>query len=186
MNFENLAGKPTKYATNTVLNEIIRCGIISFNHNYFQDEVLSTYKGIWKNFEFIRAWRYYVVKGFVPINVACKIYQHPIANDIRVAGHCGCENPLSWVKWYTKFHKIVGVLPSSELNNILNVYKTVKSSFVHNACDQLLEENLFSDKPEEDYNSKGYIDLYHIDSELGLYVFMEFIKKYNLTGELVL
>ncbi len=36
---------------------------------------------------------YWVVTGPVPLHVAQELYKDPVAEHIRVAGHCGCPEP---------------------------------------------------------------------------------------------
>ena len=46
------------------------------------------------SFVFTRAWYYWVVSGFVPLDIAMKIYENANGrNDVRAAGHCGAPNP---------------------------------------------------------------------------------------------
>lgn len=63
-------------------------------------------------------------------------------------------------------------------------YRKSESEYMRNTASKLLEEYLFSDNPDVEYNSNGYIDLYHIDSKEGLNTFASFIKDNNLTGDL--
>lgn len=46
------------------------------------------------SFVFTRAWYYWIVSGFVPLDIADKIYQNPNGRyDVRAGGHCGAVNP---------------------------------------------------------------------------------------------
>jgi hypothetical protein len=46
------------------------------------------------SFRFRRAWYYWMVSGYVPLNVAMEMYADPVGKkDIRVDGHCGCPSP---------------------------------------------------------------------------------------------
>lgn len=53
---------------------------------------------------FRRAWIYWAVRGFVPIEMAREMYADPIGRRaVRVAGHCGCPPPDEWSeRWVTE------------------------------------------------------------------------------------
>lgn len=53
-------------------------------------------------FAFTRAWYYWVVKGFVPLRIAIRLYYNdPIGRtDIRVDGNCSCPPPTEDVYTY--------------------------------------------------------------------------------------
>ncbi len=58
--------------------------------------MVDTMKGF-VSFTFERAWYYWVVKGYVPLDIAVEMYENPNGRkDIRVAGHCGCPHPADW------------------------------------------------------------------------------------------
>lgn len=58
------------------------------------------------SFTFTRAWYYWQVSGYVPLDIAVEMYENPNGKkDIRVAGHCACPHPADWkVK-----HKVCGM-----------------------------------------------------------------------------
>ena len=58
------------------------------------------------SFTFERAWYYWMVNGYVSLDIAVEMYENPNGrNDIRVAGHCACPHPVDWkVK-----HKVCGM-----------------------------------------------------------------------------
>ena len=58
------------------------------------------------SFTFERAWYYWMVRGYVPLDIAVEMYENPKGKkDIRVAGHCACPHPVDWkVK-----HKVCGM-----------------------------------------------------------------------------
>ncbi len=46
------------------------------------------------SFTFTRAWYYWVVNGYVPLDIAVEMYENPNGRkDIRANGHCGCPPP---------------------------------------------------------------------------------------------
>lgn len=58
------------------------------------------------SFTFERAWYYWIVRGYVPLDIAVEMYENPKGKkDIRVDGHCACPHPADWkVK-----HKVCGM-----------------------------------------------------------------------------
>lgn len=66
---------------------------------------VDTMKGF-VSFTFERAWYYWVVRGYVPLDIAVEMYENPNGRkDIRVTGHCACPHPADWkVK-----HKVCGM-----------------------------------------------------------------------------
>jgi len=118
-------------------------------------------KGKLGKFEFQRAWYYYMVKGLVPLAVAEELYADKIGRtDIRVTGHCGCPPPKDWTTRYN---------PSTDIRMI-----TKKSAEEY--------PNIVKDLGWEvnDEGGEQYVDNYHIDSELGLCLFVKTIKKHKL------
>jgi len=50
------------------------------------------------SFHFTRNWYYWIVSGYVPLDVAEIMYANPNGvKDIRAAGHCGCPPPSEQV-----------------------------------------------------------------------------------------
>lgn len=155
MNFENLAGRfdcdgfmrtELREASITIIEGLISknsevpysvAGVLGGDGSYDRDlqqikqlnynniEMLEKYYP----FVFSRYWCYWVVSGYVPLEVANKLHNNPIGSKyVRVAGNCGCPAPEEWVLPY----KICG---------------------------------------------KRVIDSYHIDTQSGLNLFVEEIKK---------
>lgn len=55
--------------------------------------------GINNEFKFWRAWRYWVVLGSVPLDIAEELYANEVGSKyVRVAGHCGCPPPKEWAE----------------------------------------------------------------------------------------
>lgn len=180
---KNLAGLPEAEASKEVLNELLEAKIDININNYGTSEVKSFICGKLNKFEFVRAWYYYIVKGYVPLKIADEIYKSKYGKDIRVRGDCTRITPIEGVKWFTKFHRIYEVFNEENLKQLMH-YRKSDSEYMRNTSSKLLEEYLFSDNPDVEYNSNGYIDLYHIDSQEGLNTFASFVKDNNLTGDL--
>jgi len=161
--FQNLAGNPK--ATDVVLSELTRCGISS-QHIDPVGEVPSAAMGVLGKFTFRRKWHYYRVEGPVPVSVAWELYDNPVGKqDIRVCCHCGCPAPTpEWVIYRTLDGKLVRPL-------------AIREKLAEWMKPEELEEIVFDDDTS-DY--QGCIETYDIDSELGLYIFVETLKRHRL------
>jgi len=109
---ENLAGNAD--CDVQIERELIRCGIEVIRGEKTNREVSSSIIGKLGEFEFVRAWYYWTVRGNVPLEVARELYADPVGKtDVRVAGHCGCPPPEEWAmrinereeaKFVTNYH----------------------------------------------------------------------------------
>jgi hypothetical protein len=109
--------------------ELRRAGIAAVVGERSENEVAAAITGKIGPFTLWRAWRYWVVKGPMPLAVAREMYDDPVGvDDVRVAGHCGCPPPDEWAR-------------------------------------------------------DGVIDTYHIDTEVGLRVFVDAVKRHGLDKE---
>lgn len=161
---KNLAGD--KDCDRFVERELLRCGIEIVRDQERRGEVPASITGKLGRFTFRRAWYYWVVNGFVPLAVAEKLYAHPVGReDIRVDGDCTCPHPAERAKYYCADGKhILGLdqKPTSEqlaLEGLSGeIYRKIQAEYV------------FAETPALVAHTSG-VDLYHIDSELGLYIF---------------
>lgn len=175
---QNLAGN--KYATEIVSSELRRCGIEIVNLGADRlGEVPSTVMGKLTcelgEFTFKRAWYYYIVEGRVTLKIANKLYDNPVGkNDIRVNGNCTCPSPEDQATYYDYMGKeLVSKEDIEELNKFL-LNTTIEST--RQFCKKTLPKLKCIDEVPPD-SRYGYIDLYHIDSELGLYIFVQTLKE---------
>lgn len=112
---------------------------------------------------------YWRVNGPVPLAVAQQIYADPAANDIRVAGHCGCPPPEDpWITWLMPD----GTILTSEAEGA--TFETMAER--HPWANDAMKDYTFSDDPAVKGTARGYIETYHIDSELGLRVFVDYLR----------
>lgn len=99
---KNLAGIERYEAEACIVDELGQAGvpIAADPRQLDHPEVKSAVIGRLGQFEFRRSWRYYVVGGPVPLEVARRLHEHPVGRtDVRVAGHCGCPPPEPpWVE----------------------------------------------------------------------------------------
>jgi hypothetical protein len=176
---KNLAGD--KDADKFILDELKRVRIPVIDAPPHKGEVPYTKMGKLGDFEFTRAWYYWVVEGRVPLHVAQDLYEDPVGKtDIRVAGHCACPPPEEWADYY------------DEKDDLL-VHHSEKKQFEHFVKNKQLPESVMQGKrfvkadelwsPVKKHDTavhikpRGYVRSYHIDSEVGLRIFTDAIKK---------
>lgn len=125
-------------------------------------------------FEITRGHSYYwIVKGPVPLDVAKQIYADSAAPLIRVAGHAAAPAPVDpWITW--KFYD------GTELASLAD-----EEEFDRLIAEKLLTQEhkakyTFTDDPNKIATANGFIETYHIDSDLGLRVFVDYLRNNNL------
>lgn len=94
----NLAGVTTGHANAYIEDELNEAGIPAHPYDHV-GEVNATLCGKWGDFLLVRAWSYWVVLGPVVLDIAWQLYHDPRGRyDVRVAGHCGCVEPIPpWI-----------------------------------------------------------------------------------------
>jgi len=170
---KNLAGN--KDCDVNIERELTRCGIEIVRDQPREGEVPSSLRGKLGSFTFFRAWYYWVVSGSVPLAVAKELYADPVGReDVRVNGHCGCPAPgvegggyAVWRDPVTK-KRLVTQEAWSELQQQVEEHPTLG---------EYADEFQPSDDPT---TGEGFIEGYHIDSEVGLRLFADTLKKHNL------
>lgn len=91
----NLAGSTTAHVDAYAEDELKEAGIHIFRGKPSRGEVPASVIGEQGRFRFERAWYYWVAHGPVSIELARKMYDDPRGRyDVRVAGHCGCPEPV--------------------------------------------------------------------------------------------
>ena len=138
---------------------VVRVGLIN-------NEVKTYYIGILNGFVFIRAWRYWVVKGNMPLENAQYLYDNYKDLNIRVAGHCGNPSPDEWAK-----NKDYDKLMKPYVNKLINEQITMEEL-----------ENISKDIASQ---GERFVDVYHIDTQLGLCKFVEVIKNNNIQSDII-
>lgn len=166
---KNLAG--VKDADRVIETELKRARIPAVKVDLSNGEVPYTLEGKLGEFRFQRVWTYWVVHGPMPLPVALELYEDPVGkDDIRVAGHCGCPPPEKpWVTWRDQDGK--KRIPLSE--------KTKIDEYVAKGFIKLeqLENDRFVERPEDGW---GFIESYHVDSEVGLRIFADAVQKVRM------
>lgn len=127
---------------------------------------------------------YWCVKGLVPLSKALKLFADPVGKrDIRVHGHCGCPAPEgSYITWIAaNGKKVIDIKQRDECRGYveksrLAVDNSEEPTYMGEVGAKILAEYEFSDNPALDFDAKGYVDSYHIDSDLALKIFVDEIK----------
>lgn len=169
--FENLARREfDREAAIKVGEELKTAGIpIITLGSCLSGEVKTHYIGELNGFVFERAWKYWVVKGYMPLEYAEKLYEKHKDALIRVCGHAGNLHPKEWA------------------------YDPIYAADCRKNMLKFTPEEIFKDKPrvfpdknDEKYRGNPlYIDTYHIDTEEGLKIFSDFVWENNIHTEYV-
>lgn len=182
---QNLAGR--EEAARVAQLELERCGIPIFDAETTGEEVNSQCMGMLdvtpglqdfgKHFEFKRAWSYWIVSGPVPLKVAQKLYEDPVGEtDIRVAGHCACPPPeYPWVECHTVTGKRLYKLRSPE-------EQAREEASMDKYMPGWRDEYEYVNDPSA-VATQSFVTSYHIDTELGLYIFVQALRAYGVVDE---
>lgn len=93
--------------------------------------------------------------------------------DIRVAGHCGCPPPKDWITFLADDgREVLDREQEASWQELIDRGHTKMQTYK--------DEYVFADDPAK--VGKPYVTSYHIDSELGLRIFADTLKKHGLTG----
>lgn len=158
----NLAGN--EHCDEYIQKELRSAGIRLVRGEKQDGEVHATVTGALGAFKFFRKWSYWSVEGYMPLEVAKELYEDPVGKaDVRAMGHAGCPPPEApWIEWY-----------DSEGRRIFPLSKRPKGYFGKGVGYQMF----FKDPSKV---GKGYITLYHIDTQEGLNLFADAIRKHQL------
>jgi hypothetical protein len=168
---QNLAGN--KDCDGLIQSELQRSHIDTIHGERRESEVPASITGKLGPFTFVRAWYYWIVNGPVPLTVARELYANPVGvTDIRVAGHCGCPPPeRPWITVITLDGR--HVIDSQERERIEKLFRNVVDR------EEFERDNVFSDHIAA-VGAQEFVMSYHIDSEVGLRLFADTIRKYSL------
>lgn len=145
-------------------------------------EVAASVTGKLGAFKFHRAWYYWVVKGPVPLDVARELYADPVGKtDVRVTGHCACPPPEEpWVHYYDAEGKLVALDIGGKER------KQLRSLVASGALPEDAGARYrFVDTKEEreEVSVRAVVESYHIDTEVGLRLFADTIRKALLSDD---
>lgn len=135
-------------------------------------EVPFTVAGQLGPYRFRRAWYYWVVTGPVPLKIAIELYRDPVGRrDVRVVGHCACPPPED--PWLVYRRSLDGKqLVTREVWKQFEKFTIVDLTKVR---DKTYEQ---CDDPKTE--GEAYVESYHIDSEEGLKLFAQTVKRAGL------
>lgn len=128
-------------------------------------------------YTFTRGSGYWVVEGHVPLALAHELYADPAGRaDIRVGGHCGCPAPGTYgTVWLdSDGREVLDRLNEDEARRV----SRSTSELLRRIGLSILAGYRFADDPAA--VAAGYVPLYHIDSELGLRVFADGVRRHDL------
>ena len=107
-------------------------------------------------FTFVRAWYYWMVDGPVPIAVAEEIYATRIGkDDIRAGGNAGRVAPSEHV--WPDTHMVVEQGLAKDGMTVIDLVRVAK-----------------------EHSIPLYVLTYHIDTEVGLFLFVETLRQHGL------
>ncbi len=167
----NLAGKPIGENDDQITLELARCGVPStLVTDCLTSEVQTNRGGELCGLKFHRAWRYWVAEGQVPLEVALKLYENPVGKtDIRVTGHCGCPAPAApWIRW--RDPETGKCIISTDQRDTMQ--KIGENPEFKDMVEKFFNDFIFNNDPKS-IGGIPSVDLYHIDTELGLYIFAQ-------------
>jgi hypothetical protein len=86
--------------------------------------------GINNEFKFWRAWRYWVVSGAVPLDIAEELYADEVGSKyVRVAGHCGCPPPKEWAEKDSKGKLVITTYHIDTLPGLMLFSEKISKKF---------------------------------------------------------
>lgn len=164
--FPNLAGCAN--CDDDVRRELLRAQIPVTEGHRIVGEVQTSLKGELLKWKFQRQWRYWMATGQMPLLYAISLYNDPIGRtDIRVNGHCAAPEPTKDIcRWIAgDGREVMTHKDKEEIEKVSHLFS-----------DQSWKERyIFTD--DRELIAKPYITEYHIDTEIGLRVFADFIKS---------
>lgn len=171
----NLAGNEKCDAYMRDELERARVPVIEVPRQDKNPDVKYSVEGRMGKFRFQRAWYYWVVNGPVPLEIAKQLYADPVGKrDVRVAGNCGCPPPeRPWVDHYDAEGKQIALDPTGEEQAKFKrfIEKGILKQEQFDALHWVKDED-----EEKSVAVKSVVDLYHIDTEVGLRLFVDAIK----------
>jgi hypothetical protein len=125
-------------------------------------------------FDFTFRNYYTVVDGKVPLAVAIELYSDLFKGDIRSGGDCGCRKPSTWATAWNGDRIVINPKETANVKDGIEKGSDIYKSLVANPKYQLCDN-------EEEYATyPKYVDTYHIDTELGVYIFVRTLKQHKL------
>jgi len=154
------------------MDELRRAGIPA-HEGELMGEVPSRAYGRLGPILFLRAWRYWIAQGPVPLAVAEDIYAVPAGRaGVRINGDCMAPPPeAAQIEWRLPDGTLV--VPADEEAEFREVLPRFPQ--IERACGPLV----FNNDPRA-LGATGYVPLYHVDSQEGLVLFARLLRKHGL------
>lgn len=168
---KNLAGDPD--CDREIRRELTRARIPIVRNPPPRGEVPATLQGELGPILFTRAWRYWVARGPVPIEIARTLYEDPVGKtDIRSGGHCGCPAPDEYgARYYDADGRELHSDPDGSEQRTLEELFITRETITR-------ADLLYRLVPDKKVAAvRVVVDCYHIDSELGLRIFADAIRE---------
>ena len=175
---KNLAGLGD--ADKFILEELYLAGIPKCKEECGRAEVPYSYVGICGDWKFKRAWSYWIAKpikepGLI-LSDAEKLYwtinpvtKTVIGNEVRAGGDAGCKPPNSYVaqpiydEAFKQLIRSLGTYPEITIGD--ESHPNINNGEIARLCNLGI------------INVNRYVNVYHIDTQMGLKVFADFIKN---------
>lgn len=147
------------------MRSLLEIGIPITTRSRQHEDDLRVFEGKLGHITFYAQNYYWVALGRVPHATALELYEHPLGKRvIRVAGHCGCPPPSGWVKRIAPDGR--QVLDASKKKELERLKGSVGDY-----------ESLYIFSTERVEGEQSYIELYHIDGDAGLMLFVNTLRK---------
>ena len=185
----NLAGDAN--AEKEIIRELGRVGIEPVESDVRKDhpDVKVGVVGKLGPFEFRRNWYYWVAYGPVPLEVAEELYEDPVCRaDVRSGGDCACRPPETWADFYDADGKELAIddLTGHEEKTYRELIE--KGFLKQEGLDKVrfiradISERTRTEAGPilRQHCARAVVNVFHIDSELGLYLFVQALKKHGL------
>ncbi len=168
----NLAG--AHYCDDVIHEELSQAGLtaIVVPRDEVHSEVPYTLEGQMRGFKFRRAWRYWVVEGRVPIEAARDLYENPVGRKaVRAGGDCTCPEPETQAEWFDFAGQRVYPDPTGE-------QEAKWRGFIETHPECRGEPGYFAPDPSVITGAHAFVTCYHIDTQEGLNLFVETMRKW--------
>ncbi len=168
MGLKNLAGVAT--CDEYIQRELSRVGLPALvQQGVHQGEVPYTVYGQLKNLQFTRAWSYWCVEGYIPLELAKILYEDPVRDEIRARGYAGGLSP-----------DVAGVLLTLDGKIVLSAEEWQESLNLLKKYPQMVDLSPYvGPEDEQATTARWAVGGYHIDSELALRVFVDAVKAHS-------
>lgn len=168
---KNLAGRPDCDAE--IRYELTRARIEIVEGERSTHEVAASVTGKLGAFLFQRAWYYWMANGPMPIELARELYADPVGRtDVRAGGHCACPPPDEYgAVYYDADGKMLYDDPDG--TELQKSEHFLAKGFI--TAEQVARYRFVSDRKAAAIRIE--VDSYHIDSEVGLRLFADTIRR---------